>query len=124
MDKSAKITILGAGAIGCTVAARLILADYEHVSLIARGENLKQLKSQGIQLQDLTGTHHVYPDQVVEHTSELGAQDVIFIATKAGALKQITASLHPLLHDGTVIVPLINGIPFWYFYQEIGRAHV
>lgn len=117
MDKSAKITILGAGAIGCTVAARLILAGYEHVSLIARGENLKQLRSQGIQLQDLTGTHHVYPDQVVEHTSELGAQDIIFIATKAGALKQITATLHHLLHDETVIVPLINGIPFWYFYQ-------
>lgn len=36
MDKSARIAILGAGAIGCTVAARLILAGYSRVSLIAR----------------------------------------------------------------------------------------
>jgi 2-dehydropantoate 2-reductase len=39
MEKESKIAILGAGAIGCTLAARLILAGCEHVSLITRGES-------------------------------------------------------------------------------------
>lgn len=119
MDKSAKITILGAGAIGCTVAARLILAGFNRVSLIARGDNLKQLQAEGIYLNDLTGTHQLHPYQVVEQATELGGQDVVFIATKAGALKQVTASINALLHDETVVIPLMNGIPFWYFYQNV-----
>lgn len=117
MDKSAKITILGAGAIGCTVAARLILAGFEKVSLIARGENLKQLEAEGIHLKDLTGEYQVRPFQVVEQAAGLDVQDVVFIATKAGALRQVTASINTLLHQDTLVIPLINGIPFWYFYQ-------
>lgn len=117
MDKSAKLTILGAGAIGCTVAARLILAGFTQVSLIARGENLRQLQAEGIYLKDLTGEYQVRPFQVVERATALDAQDVVFIATKAGALQQVTADLNGLLHQDTLVIPLINGIPFWYFYQ-------
>lgn len=117
MDKSTHITILGAGAIGCTVAARLILAGFKHVSLVARGDNLKHLQAKGIHLTDLTGTYHLRPYQIVEHTDQLSVQDIVFIATKSGALKQITANICSLLHDQTLVVPLINGIPFWYFYK-------
>ncbi|WP_306307839.1 ketopantoate reductase family protein, partial [Acinetobacter baumannii] len=54
MNQSAKITILGAGAIGCTMAAKLKLAGCTSVSIIARGENYQVLSEQGIYLQDLT----------------------------------------------------------------------
>lgn len=117
MQLEQKITIYGAGAIGCVVAARLILAGYRQVSLIARGENKIVLEQQGIHLTDLTGEHHVRPAQIVASVGELEAQDYIFICTKFDALQQITASLKNLLHEHSVIVPLMNGIPFWYFYQ-------
>lgn len=117
MEKSAKITILGAGAIGCTLAARLIVAGFSKVSLIARGENLKVLQTEGIHLTDLSGEHHVYPDQVVEDSHDLGPQDVVFIATKATALESLIVMLQPLLHAQTLLIPLINGVPFWYFYE-------
>ncbi|MGO3384837.1 2-dehydropantoate 2-reductase [Acinetobacter guillouiae] len=116
MDKSARIAILGAGAIGCTVAARLILAGYSRVSLIARGNNYNVLKNTGIHLQDLTGEYQVQPYAVVEKTSDLEAQDIVFIATKATSLSSLIPDLEVLLHDKTLLVPLINGIPFWYFY--------
>lgn len=117
MDYPVKITILGAGAIGCTLAARLILAGHSQVSLIARGENLRVLKSEGIYLRDCYGEHHVKPAQVVEQATELGPQDVVFIATKANALSGLAHQLVPLLHAHTMVIPLINGIPFWYFYE-------
>lgn len=117
MNTTLKITIFGAGAIGCTVAARLILSGFEQVSLIARGDNLKALKQDGIHLKDLTGEYHVEPYKVVKHVAELEQQDVICICTKADALAQITDQLIPLLKHDTVVIPLINGIPFWYFYE-------
>lgn len=124
MEKSAGITILGAGAIGCTLAARLILAGFSRVSLIARGENLNVLQQQGIHLTDLTGEHHVRPYQVVEDSRQLGQQEVVFIATKTTALGLLSSTLQPLLHAETLLIPLTNGIPFWYFYEGQKNAKV
>lgn len=118
MENSPKITIYGAGAIGCTLAARLILAGQQQVSIIARGKNREILSQRGIQIDDLSGHHTIYPARVVEFPHELEPQDYIFIATKFDALVEITPQLQALLHDDTVIVPLMNGIPFWYFYQR------
>ena len=109
------ILIYGAGAIGCVVAARLILAGHK-VTVLSRGKKKEILEKNGIHLTDLTGEHHVYLDRVVDVNSELEPQDYIFIATKFNALAEISSSLSKYLHDQTVIVPLMNGIPFWYFY--------
>lgn len=113
--KPQKILIYGAGAIGCVVAARLILAGHQ-VTVLARGEKKEILKNKGILLKDLMGEHQVYPFQVVDVTDDLEAQDYIFIATKFNALAEIADQLNRYLHDETIIVPLMNGIPFWYFY--------
>ena len=117
MDKSAKICIYGAGAIGCTLAANLIRAGFNHVTLIARARHKTQLKQNGIHLTDLNGHCHVEPFDVVDCATELNVQDYIFICTKADAIKDIVDSLHTLLHEDSVIVPMINGVPFWYFYN-------
>lgn len=115
MKPDSKILVYGAGAIGCVVAARLILAGH-NVSLLARGENYQHIKAYGIQLDDLTGQHHIHPVQVVSDQDDLEAQDYIFITTKFQALTEIMPNLQRMLHQGTKIIPLINGIPFWYFY--------
>lgn len=117
MSNSSKICIIGAGAIGCTLAARLILAGQQQVSLIARGENLQYLLEHGIHLTDLYGEHQVYPYALLADIRSLAAQDYIFICTKFNAIKQVCDQLNSVLHSETVIIPLMNGIPFWYFYQ-------
>lgn len=124
MNQSVKITILGAGAIGCTLAARLKLAGCESISIVARGENYKVLSQDGIQLNDLTGKHHVYPDRVVKSTAELEPQDIVFIATKSDALIQVYEDIKLILHENTLVIPLINGIPFWYFYRDEAQLEV
>lgn len=110
-----KILIYGAGAIGCVVAARLILAGHQ-VTVLARGEKKNILQNKGILLKDLTGEYQVHPFRVIDETDQSDAQDYIFISTKFNALAEISNKLSRYLHDGTVIVPLMNGIPFWYFY--------
>lgn len=124
MQKNAKIAILGAGAIGCTLAARLILSGCDSVSLIARGENFQVLSKQGIYLKDLTGEYHVQPYQVVEDLTQLDKQDIVFIATKSNALPQIVQSLQHVLHAESLVIPLMNGIPFWYFYQQEAQQDI
>lgn len=89
MDKSAKITVYGAGAIGCTLAANLIRAGFNRVTIIARARNRVILKQNGIHLTDLTGAYCVQPFNVVESVAGLDSQDYIFICTKADAIKDI-----------------------------------
>jgi 2-dehydropantoate 2-reductase len=51
---------------------------------------------------------------------DLGAQDVLILATKANALSAIADTVQPLLGPQTTIVPAINGIPWWYFFKLEG----
>lgn len=110
---------MGAGAIGCTIAARLALANQD-TSLVARGEALTSIQRQGICLTDLEGEHQVAVKATAD-IAALGVQDVVFLCTKAPALQGLLPSLTPLLANDTVVVPLVNGVPWWYFHGESGR---
>lgn len=114
-----RIGIVGAGAIGCTLAARLG-ASGQHVSVLARGETLANIERDGIVLSDLDGEHRV-PVIVSDQAAVLGEQDVLFLCTKAPALAGLLPLLAPMIGAQTVVVPLVNGVPWWYFHGEQGR---
>lgn len=115
----AKICVAGAGAIGCTVAARLGQAGIS-VNVLARGNTLKAIRSNGIALTDQDGVHHVRV-QVSDRPADFGVQDIIFVCTKAQSLAGLLPSLTPLIGPETVVVPMINGVPWWYFHGQPGR---
>lgn len=108
-----KISIAGAGAIGCTLAA-LFAESGQTVNVLARGHNLDTIQTNGIHLSDLTGDHHVRVNACAS-AEEFGVQDVIFLCTKTTALEAIATSIQPMIGPETLIVPVINGIPWWYF---------
>ncbi|WP_437880341.1 ketopantoate reductase family protein [Pseudomonas sp. LRF_L74] len=114
-----RICIVGAGAIGCTLAAR-ISASGQPVSLLARGQALAALRENGVRLSDLDGTHHS-PVNASDDCAALGQQDLVFICTKAPALAGLLPSLGPLLCPETIVMPLVNGVPWWYFHGVEGR---
>lgn len=118
-DAPLRIAIAGAGAIGCTLAALLAHAG-QPVQLLARGATLNTLRRDGIQL---TRAHDVLsvPVQASDSAADLGVQDVVFICTKAHDLSGIVPSLQPMIGPHTCVVPLINGIPWWYFQGAPGR---
>lgn len=113
------ICIAGAGAIGCTLAARLAKSG-QTVNVLARGTTLEAIQKKGIHLTDIDGEHKVTVN-ASDSAKELGPQDIIFICTKAPALPAMLKLITPMLHKKTIVIPVVNGIPWWYFQGIEGR---
>jgi 2-dehydropantoate 2-reductase len=113
-----RICIVGAGAIGSTLAVRLCHAGH-HVSMLARGKTLQTIREQGLTLHDQHGVTTAHP--VVSDVADFGEQDYVFVCTKTQDLVDVLPSLTPLLGEDTVVMPMNNGVPWWYFYREGGR---
>ena len=107
-----KITVVGAGAIGGWIAAKLAIAG-EQVSVLARGDTLGLVRAEGLRL-DEQGEEFVAPVEVADDCRTLGEQDVVIIAVKAPALPGLASELKPLIGPQTVIVPMLNGVPWWF----------
>ena len=109
-----RICIFGAGAIGGYLAAALDNAGAA-VSLVARGPHLEAILKNGLTFEKdgVTSTHHL---PASSDPADLGPQDVVFLAVKAHGIPAIIDGLKPLLHDETIIVPAVNGLPWWYFH--------
>jgi len=113
-----KICIVGAGAIGGWLGAGLARAGCQ-VSFLARGETLKALQTQGLKLQSSTQTEQTHAVRASNSASELGVQDLIIIAVKAPALREVAQQIAPLLGKDTVVLTAMNGVP-WWFLKDFG----
>lgn len=111
-----KICIFGAGSIGGMTAALLSQAGYE-VSVIARGEQLKAIKKNGLTLKskelNIDITERIY---ATNDPREIGVVDLLIIALKSHSAAITANNMKPLLGDKTVVIPAVNGVPWWYFY--------
>lgn len=114
-----RVCIVGAGAIGCTLAAR-IASNGQSVSMVARGQTLEAIRSIGVTLFDLEGEYQAIVRAESDCTA-LGIQDVIFICTKAHSLMGLLPEIAPLIGPETIVVPVVNGVPWWYFHRVSGR---
>ena len=114
-----KICVIEAGAIGGLLGARLAQAGHE-VSLIARGAHLAAMRADGLKLRSKKESLTLRVN-ASDSVAGLGPQDAVFIALKAYSIADMLPRLSPLLGPQTVVIPAINGIPWWYFYKEGGR---
>lgn len=118
-----KICVVGAGAIGGVLAARLAHAGFE-TSVIARGEHLDAIRARGLTLvtkdERITVKLRAHDDPAAL-AREAGQQEIIFIALKAHQIAAMLPRLAPLVEPESVVVPAINGVPWWYFFREGGR---
>jgi 2-dehydropantoate 2-reductase len=115
-----KTAIIGAGAIGGLVGARLALAG-ESVTLIARGANLEALRKNGLELIEHDGRKQVAREVAATNDyAAAGVHDVVILAMKAHQVEAVLPELPRLIGPQTVVVPMQNGIPFWYFHEHGG----
>jgi 2-dehydropantoate 2-reductase len=115
-----KIAIIGAGAIGGYVGTRLALAGQD-VTFIARGANLEALKTRGIRLLSAEGGEEIVQTvSATDNYDEAGAQDVVILAMKAHQVESVAEQAPKLYHSDTVVIPMQNGIPYWYFHAHAG----
>ena len=108
-----KVCIVGAGAIGGLIGTRLAAHTGADVSALARGETLEALNAHGWRLRqgDKLVTGKARASSVAR---ELGPQDLVVIAVKAPALTTIAAQIGPLLRRDTIVLPAMNGVPWWF----------
>ncbi|MBI4989328.1 MAG: 2-dehydropantoate 2-reductase [Rhodocyclales bacterium] len=112
-----KIAVVGAGAIGGYLGAKLALAG-EEVTFIARGANLAALQANGIRLILEDGTEQVAADiRAVQKMAEAGPQDAVLLTLKAHQVKDVLPNLRALFGPETMVVTMQNGIPWWYFHK-------
>jgi 2-dehydropantoate 2-reductase len=112
-----KFLIVGAGAIGAYLGARMARADLD-VTLFSRGPHLKAMQEHGVRVKSAEGDFEARP-RIVGSLEEAGVADVVFLGVKAHSLPQLTPQLRPVLGPETTVVSTQNGIPWWYF-QGLG----
>jgi len=116
-----KVCVVGAGAIGATIGAKLFSAMGQ-VCLVARGANLDAIRRDGLQFIDQVGSASgVHRVPASDRPADFGPQDLVIICCKAYSLGSVLAEIGPLLGPNTVVLPALNGVPWWYFHGEGGN---
>jgi 2-dehydropantoate 2-reductase len=115
-----KFAVVGAGAIGGYLGAKLALAG-EDVTFIARNQNLAAIKAHGFRLILEDGSEQHAPNvRAVQAMAEAGPQDAVLLTVKAHQVKDLLPELRALFGPETVVVTMINGLPWWYFHKLAG----
>jgi 2-dehydropantoate 2-reductase len=108
-----RVCVIGAGAIGGWMAGLLADAGNE-VSLLARGETLAALKANGLKVRRKK-KEQIHRLAVASDPAALGEQDAVIIAVKGQSVPAIAANAKVLLHRNGIVIPAVNGIPWWFF---------
>ena len=91
-----KFAIVGAGAIGGYLGAKLARAG-EEVTFIARNQNLAAINANGFRLILEDGSEeHAPTARAVQHMADAGPQDVVLITLKAHQLREVVGTLPAL----------------------------
>jgi len=115
-----KTAIIGVGAIGGYVGTKLAHAGNE-VTFIARGANLDALRARGIRLLMGDGSEEAVPHvRATDDYAEAGPQDMVILTMKAHHVEAVAPRVPQLFGPETVVVPMQNGIPYWYFHRYPG----
>ena len=113
-----KIAVIGAGAIGGHIAARLAAAG-ESVAVVARGEHLKAIRERGLVLRQ-GGEEIVVRVEATDRIADVGRPDLVVLGVKAHQLAPIAADVASILGPETMVLTTQNGVPWWYFFKHGG----
>ena len=113
-----KFAIVGAGAIGAFLGARLSNAGHD-VALVARGAHLAAMQTNGVRVEGPGGEFEARPVATDDYES-IGPVDFVFLTVKAHGVPQVAPLLSPLLDPDTAVVSAQNGLPWWYFQRMAG----
>jgi 2-dehydropantoate 2-reductase len=107
-----RIAIIGAGAIGGWLGARLAESGHA-VAVFARGETLSAIRQHGLRL---TANGETKAARVAGSgtASELGPQDLVIVAVKVPALASVAPAVSAMLGPETSVLPAMNGVPWWF----------
>lgn len=117
-----KVCVIGGGgAIGGYLAAMLAKSGND-VTVVARGKTLEAIQKNGLALiPENQDEPIVVRVNAVEKITDAGICDVVMLAVKAHQIEPIVDDLAKIIGPETILVPMQNGIPWWYF-QKLERG--
>jgi 2-dehydropantoate 2-reductase len=118
--KPIKVGVVGAGAIGGLMAAKLALGGNE-VTVVDLGPHLAAIKKNGLKLEWHDGKVETAKVKAVESIAEAGKQDLIILAVKAHYLDNAAKGIDAVLGPETMVMTVQNGLPWWYFQRLGGK---
>ena len=115
-----RICIYGAGAIGGMLGFLLkkIGAD---VTLIARREHYEAIKNNGLTfISQEYNIDETLKFNIFNSLENLGSFDFVINSLKAHSASQTANIVSSVLNKESVMIPTLNGIPWWFFYKFEG----
>lgn len=120
-EKAMRICIVGTGAIGGFLGAKLANSGQE-VTFIDQGEQLKALQEKGLLLIMQDGAELRVRDALfTDQFDKAGPQDYVILSVKAHHIAQVAPKIPLLFAPETSVVTVQNGIPWWYFQKHGGK---
>jgi 2-dehydropantoate 2-reductase len=108
--KNAKLLVVGAGAIGGITAGYLAKAG-RNVGVVDKSQSIvDRIRSEGLHVFGAGGEFRVSLPAYAGIEEVPEKIDIIFLATKATTLPGVAEALKPVLHEGSRVVSLQNGI--------------
>ncbi len=109
-----RIGIIGIGGVGGYFGGKLA-REYENfreheIIFIARGEHLKAIQKNGLQLITEEGSYIAKPKITTDNPAEAGVFDLVFFCTKSYSLESSAREFSPCINSNTVVIPLLNGV--------------
>ncbi len=105
MNKTNKVVILGAGAMGAFFAARFFDVDKDATAVVARGQRYDRLKRDGLVVNE---KHYAIP--VIHPDEAVDPAELIIVALKHHHLPEAVPDLKNLVGPRTTILSVMNGL--------------
>jgi len=105
-----KTVIVGAGAMGILMAAKLCRAGRSVWLFEINAERVTQIREQGITLEDSAGRWRTDAVRVTSNPAEIGSADAVFFLVKAFDTAAAVERILPVVTDHTSVLTLQNGL--------------
>jgi 2-dehydropantoate 2-reductase len=102
------IAVVGAGALGSYYGAKLARQGAD-VRFLMRAD-LRAVKDEGLRVREAGEEWRLSPVQAFGSSAEIGAVDMVVIGLKTTANAELEELIPPLLHEGTLLLTLQNGL--------------
>jgi 2-dehydropantoate 2-reductase len=109
-----KVCVVGAGAIGGFLGTHVAREGSAKVSALARGATLVALRDHGWRLEQGGKLLPGPLARASDDPRDLGPQELVILAVKSPALPALAPMLAPLIAPGTLLLPAMNGVPWWF----------
>jgi 2-dehydropantoate 2-reductase len=105
-----RIVVLGAGAMGSLVAARLARAGTETTLLGRPSAHMAAIRSAGLMVEELDGSRRAVRVSVADRADTAAGSDLVVVLVKAWATAEAVTPLRGWLAPGAAILTLQNGL--------------